>query len=202
MDYKILESPLDSKEIKPVNPKGNQSWTFIGKTDAEAPILWPPDVKNWLSGKDSDAGKDWRREEKETSEDKIIGWHHRLDGHEFEQFLGIGDGQGSLACCSPWGCRESDVTEQLNWTELNGHLWNLAYRAEPQGLPCWLCGKESACNEAGLGSIPGSGRTPGEGHGNPLQHSCLENPMDRGAWWFSVQRVTKSRTRLSDWVHT
>ena len=111
---KTLESPLDCKEIQPVHPKGNQSWIFIGKTDAEAetPILWPPDAKNWLIGKDPDAGKDWRQEEKGTTEDETVGWHHQLDGHE--QALGDGEGQGSLACCSPWSCKESDTTEQLN----------------------------------------------------------------------------------------
>ena len=116
---KTLESPLDCKEIQPVNLKGNQSWIFIGRTDAEAeaPILWPPDAKNWLLGKDPNAGKDWRQEEKRTTEDEMVGWHHRLDGHEFEQAPGVGDGQGSLACCSPWGRKESDTTEQLNWTE-------------------------------------------------------------------------------------
>ena len=116
---KTLESPLDCKEIKPVNPKGNQSWIFIRRTDveAEAPILWPPDVKNWLIWKDPDAGKDWRQEEKRTTEDEMVGWHHRLNGHEFEQALGVGDGQGSLVCCSPWGCRESETTERLNWIE-------------------------------------------------------------------------------------
>ena len=117
---KTIERPLDCKEIKPVNPRGNQSWIFIGRTDAEGetPILWPPDVKNWLIGKDPDAGKDWRQEEKGTTEDEMIGWHHRLDGYEFEQALGVSDGQGSLACCSPCSCKESDTTERLNWTEL------------------------------------------------------------------------------------
>ena len=102
-----LEKPLDSKEIKPVNLKWNQSWIFIGRTDVEAkvPILWPPNVKNWLIGKDPDAGKDWRQEEKGTTEDEMVGWHHRLEGQEFEQALGVGDRQGSLSCCSPWGCR-------------------------------------------------------------------------------------------------
>ena len=102
---KTLESPLDCKEIKSVNPKGNQSWIFIGRTDAEAetPILWPPDSKNWLIGKDPDAGKDWRPEEKGMTEDEMVGSHHQLDGHEFEQALGVDDGQGSLAYCSPWG---------------------------------------------------------------------------------------------------
>ena len=113
---KTLESPLDCKEMQPVHPKGNQSWIFIGKIDveAEAQILWPPDVKNWLLSKDPDAGKDWRQEEKETTEDKMVGWHHRLNGHEFEQDSGVRNGQGSLACCSPWGHKESDRTEWLN----------------------------------------------------------------------------------------
>ena len=105
--------------------KGNQFWVFIGRTvaKAEAPTLWPPDVKNWLIGKDPDAGKDWRQEEKGTTEDEMIGWHHRLSGHEFEQALGVGDGQGSLACCSPWGCKALDRIEQLNWTEVNWDSW-------------------------------------------------------------------------------
>ena len=117
---KTLESPLDFKEIKPVNLKGNQSWIFIGRTDAEAEtsILWPPDAKNWLIWKDPDAGKDWRQEEKGATEDEMVGWHHWLDGHELEQDLGVGDGQGSLACYSPWGCKEMDMTERLNWSEL------------------------------------------------------------------------------------
>ena len=117
---KTLESPLECKEIQPVHPKGNQSRIFIGRTDAEAetPILWPPDVKNWLIWKDPDAGKDWRQEEKGMTEDEMVGWHYRLDGHEFEHAPGIDDGQGSQACCSPWGWKESDMTEQLNWFEL------------------------------------------------------------------------------------
>ena len=114
---KTLESLLDCKEIKPVNPKGNQSWIFVGRTDAEAPILWPPDVKSWLTGKDPDAGKDWRQEEKGTTEDEMVGWHHWLDGHEFEQAPGVGDRQESLACCSPWSPKESDMTEQMNWSK-------------------------------------------------------------------------------------
>ena len=114
---KTLESPLDCKEIQPVHPKVNQSWIFIGRTDAEAetPILWPPDAKNWLTGKHPDAGKDWRQEEKEMTQDEMVGWHHWLDGDESEQALGVGDGQGSLTGCSPWGHKESDMTERLNW---------------------------------------------------------------------------------------
>ena len=119
---KTLESPLDCKEIKPVHPKGNQSWIFTGRTDADAegPKLWPPDgqKENWLIGKDPDAGKDWRREEKGMTEDEMVGWHHRFDGHEFEQALGVGYGQRNPECCGPWGHKESDRTEQLNWTEL------------------------------------------------------------------------------------
>ena len=109
---KTLESPLDSKEIKPVNPKGNKPWITIGRIDAEAeaPIVRPPDVKNWLTGKDPDDGKDWRQEEKRETEDEMVGWHHWLNGHEFEQTLGHSKGQGSLA----WGHKESDTTEPLN----------------------------------------------------------------------------------------
>ena len=112
---KTFESPLDCKEIKSVNPKGNQLWIFTGRTDAEAetPIPWSPDAKNWLNGKDPDAGKDWRQEEKGTTEDEIIGCHHRLDGYEFEQAPGVGDGQGSLVCWSPCSHKESDTIEQL-----------------------------------------------------------------------------------------
>ena len=116
-----LESPLDCREIQPVHPKGNQCWIFIERTDAEAetPIVWPPDVEGWFIWKDPDAGKDWQQEKKGTTQDEMVGWHHQLDGHDFEQVPGVGDGQGALACCSPWGCKESDTTERLNWTELN-----------------------------------------------------------------------------------
>ena len=118
---KTLESPLQCKEIKPVDPKGNQCWIFIGRIDAkaEAPILWPTDEKSWLSGKDPDAWKDWWQKEKGMTEDEMVGWHHRLDGHEFEQAPGVGDGQGGLVCCSPWGHKELDMTEWLNWTDVH-----------------------------------------------------------------------------------
>ena len=118
---KTLKSPLDCKDIQPVHPKGDQSWVFIGRTDAEAetPILWPPDVKNWLIGKDPDVGRDWVQEEKRTTEDEMVGWHHWLNGHEFGWTPGVGDGQGGLACCNSRGHKELDTTEQLNWTELN-----------------------------------------------------------------------------------
>ena len=113
---KTLESPLDCKEIQPVNPKGNKPFTFPRRTDAEAeaPILWPCDLKSWLTEKDPDSGKDWRWEEKGTTEDKMVEWHHWLNGHEFEQTPGDSEGQGSLVCCSPWGYKESDMTEWLN----------------------------------------------------------------------------------------
>ena len=115
---KTLVSPLDCKEIQPVHPKGNQSWIFIGRTDAEAEtaILWPPDEKNWLIRKDPDAGKDWRQEEKGMTEDEMVGWYHRLDGHEFEQALEVGDGQGSLTCCSPWVAKSQ--AQLSDWTGL------------------------------------------------------------------------------------
>ena len=125
---RLLRVPWTARRSKPFNPKGNQSWIFIGKTDAETPILWPPDAKNWLIGKDPDAGKDWRQE-KGPTEDEMVGWHHQLDGYEFEQALGVGDEQGSLLCCSPWGHKESDMTKWLNWTELKvlnvRNLWNM-----------------------------------------------------------------------------
>ena len=119
---KTLESPLDCKEIKPVNPKGNQSWIFIRMTDAEpeAPVLWPPDEKNWLTGKDLDTGKAWRQE-KGTTEDKMVGWHHLLNGCEFKQALEDGEGQGSPVCCRPWCCKESNTTERLNNNNNQSH---------------------------------------------------------------------------------
>ena len=131
---KTLESPLDCK-IKPVNPKGNQSWIFIGRTDAEAitPVLWPPDVTSWLTGKDPDVGNNWRQEEKGMAEDEMAELPHRCNGHDFEQAQGVGAGQGSLACCSPWGCKESYTTGWLNCTE-HRQPSPLALRAF---LPCY-----------------------------------------------------------------
>ena len=133
---KNLESPLDCKEIQSDHPKGNQSWILIGRTDAEAeaPILWSPDAKNWLIGKDPDAGKDWRQEEKGTTEDEMVGWHHRLNGHEFESGLGVSDGQVSLVCCSPWGLKESDITEWLTWTESTVEILGKDPQAHRMGM--------------------------------------------------------------------
>ena len=124
---KMLESPLDCKEIQPVHPKGDQSWIFIGRSDAEAdtPILLPPDMKNWLLGKDPDTGKDWGQVENGTTEDGMVGWHHWLDGCESEWTPGVGDGQGGLACCCPCGHNEFDTNEWLNWTEPEGNLLGL-----------------------------------------------------------------------------
>ena len=139
---KTLESPLDCKEIQPVHFKGDQSWMFIGRTDAEAetPILWPSHVNNWLIGKDSDAGRDWGQEEKGTTEDEMAGWHHRLDAHEFGWTLGVGDGQGGLACCNSWGHKESDTTERLIWSDLRFQWCHLKIPRGKQlsGLPCCL----------------------------------------------------------------
>ena len=118
---KTLESPLDCKEIQPVHSKGDQPWDFFGRNDAKAetPVLWPPHVTSWLIGKDSNAGRDWGQEEKGTTRGWMAGWHHWLDGCESEWTPGVGDGQGGLVCCNSWGCKESDMTECLNWTELN-----------------------------------------------------------------------------------
>ena len=145
---KTLELLLGCKD-KTNNAKGNQSWIFIGRIDAEswAPVFWPPDAKNWLLGKDPDAEKDWRQE-KGMTEDEMVGWHHQLKGHEFEQALGVGDGQGSLACCSPWGHKESDMTEWLNWTGLTWtefcHFFFLSI-IHPLGQPECSAGLETDC---------------------------------------------------------
>ena len=121
---KTLESPLDCREIQPVHPKGDQFWMFIGRTDAKAetPILWPPDANSWLIGKDPDAGKGWKQEVKGPTEDEMVGWHHRFNGHELEQTQWDGEGQGNLACCSPWGCKELDMTCYWTTTECDGDM--------------------------------------------------------------------------------
>ena len=161
---KTLESPLDCKEIQPVHPKGDQSCVFIGRTDAESetPVLWPPHVKSWLTGKDPDFERAWGQEEKGTTEDEMAGWHHQLYGHGFGWTLGVDDGQGSLACCSSWGRKQSDMTEQLNWTELiyihlyiiyilhelNGSTSEENINSEPLHSPlCWLylCIRKDTC---------------------------------------------------------
>ena len=125
------ECPLDSMEIKPVNPKGNQPWIFIGKTYPEAPILWPANAKSWLIGKDPDAGKDWGQEEKGMTEDETVGWHHWLNRHKFEQTPGDSEGQGSLECCSSWGCKESDMTWQM---KSNSNMYDRIHQRTHLGL--------------------------------------------------------------------
>ena len=139
---KTLESPLDCKEIQPVHPKGNQSWLFIGRTDAEAeaPILWPPDAKNWLIRKHPVTGKDWRQEGKGMTADETVGWHHQLKGHEFEQTPGVGDGQGGLACSSPHGHKELDMTERPKWLK-QWQIWLPFYIKMSDWIKLWNCYK-------------------------------------------------------------
>ena len=130
--WRRLESTLDNKEIKPVNPKGYQPWIFIGRTDAEAPILQPPDAKSRLIGKDPDAGKDWGQVEKGATEDEMVGWHHQLNGYDSEQTRGDSGGLGSLACCCPWGHKELDTTQQRNNWELRSHMQRGNEACRPQ----------------------------------------------------------------------
>ena len=168
-------SPLDCKEIKPINPKENQSWILIGRIDAEAdaPVYWPPDMKSWLIGKDPDAGKDWRQEEKGTIEGEMFGWHHQLSGHA----PWVGDGQGSLACCSPWGHKESDMTEWLNWTD-SSHIplsssqdWKIWVNIKSwclYVLHCCYCSIAMSC-------------------------LTLCDPMDYSPWGSSVHGISQAR---------
>ena len=126
---KTLESPLDCKEIQPVHSEGDQPWDFFGRNDAKAEtwVLWPPHAKSWLIGKDSDAGRNWGQKEKGTTEDEMAGWHHQLDDRKFEWTPGDDEGQGGPVCCDSWGHKESDMTEQLNWTELKDHIQSKAF---------------------------------------------------------------------------
>ena len=152
-------------------------------------LMW----KSKLIGKDRDTGKDWRQEEKGTTEDEMVGWHHWLNGHEFEEASGVGDGQGGLACCSPWGHKGLDTTEWLNWLSLDGS----------GGFPGSLAGKESACNAGDSCSIPGLGRSPGGGHGNPLQYSCLENPHgQRSQEPSGLQSMGGKALDTTEWLST
>ena len=157
---RLLRMPWTSKEIKAVNPKRNQPWIFSGKPDAETetPILWPSDAKSQFIGKAPDAGKDWKQEEKGMTEDEMVGWHHWLNGHEFEQTLGDSEGLGSLACSSPWGCEKLDTTEQLSNKKVV-----LVVKNPPA----------DAGDTRDMGLLFGSVRSPREGSGNLLQYSCL-----------------------------
>ena len=224
---KTLESPLDCKELQPVHPKGDRSWVFIGRTDAEAetPVLWPPDVKGWLIWKDPDAGEDWRQEEKRMTEDEMVGCHHQLDGHEFEQALVVGNGQGRLLCCTPWGQKDSNWASELNRMIILYAMQQKRHRCKQQTFG--LCERRNgegngsplqySCLEKSHGqrSLVGckwwgpkeSDRTErlhfqfslsciGEENGNPLQCSCLENLRDGGAWCVAIYGVAWSCTRL------
>ena len=183
---------LGRKEIQPVHFKGDQSWVFFGRTDAKAetPVLWPPQAKSWLLEKTLMLGGIGGRRRRGRQRMRWLDAITNLIDMSLSELRGVGDGQGGLACCDSWGCKESDTTERLNWTELNWtHL---------KGFPCSSVGKGSACSAGDPGSIPGLGRFPGEGNGNPLQYPCLENLRDRGAWWATAHRVAKSRVWLSD----
>ena len=140
---KTLENPLNLKEIQPVHAKGDQSWVFIGGTDVEAetPILWPPDMKSWLIWEDPDAGKDWGQEEKRMTEDEMVGWHHQLNGQGFGWTSGVGDGQRGLVCWSSWGCKESDMTERMNWNWKLNWCWErlrAGGEGEDRGWDFWM----------------------------------------------------------------
>ena len=180
---KTLESALDCKEIQPVHPQGDQSWVFIGRTDVEAktPILWPPDAKSWLIWKDPNAGKDWGREEKGMTKNEMVGWHHWLNGHGFGWTLGVGDGQGGLACCGSWGHKESDTTERLNWTKLN--VINVA-----------VCAKHNT----ELGQVKR----------NCIQTSLVTQwiriclPMQRTRLWSQGQKIPHATGQLSSCIRT
>jgi len=191
---KTLESPLDCKEIQPVHAKGNQSWIFIWRTDAEAetPILQPPDGKNWLIGKDPDAGKDWRQNKKGMTEDKMVGWHHQLNGHEFEQAPGVGDGQGDLMCSSPWACKESDMTKWLNWTEkeidpeysLHGLMLKLKlqYTGQLKWRESWVIGKD-----------PDSGKKWGQEEKGYKQGDNWTASLSQWTWvWANFRRLWRT----------
>ena len=148
---RLLKSPLDCKEIQPVHSKRDQSWMFFGRTDAKAetPVLWPPHAKSWLTGKGSDAGRDWGQEKKGTTKDEVAGWHQWLDGRQFEWTPGDGDGQGGLACCNSWGRKKLDTTQQLNWTELNWTTTSNYISMANKQLIILLEGKESLLHLAG-----------------------------------------------------
>ena len=169
--------------VQPVNPKGNQPWIFTGRTDdeAETPIFWPHDMNKWLIGKDPDAGENCGQEEKGATEDETVGWHHQVNGHEFEQTLGVGDGQEA------WRAAIHGVAEGGTWLD----HWRTTT------VDCARASLGLSSRQGSVRSIPVLGRSHGGGKGNPLQYSCLRNPMDRGVWWATVCGRT-SQTQLSD----
>ena len=186
---KTLESPLDCKESQPVHSKGDQSWVFFGRNDAKAetPVLWPPHGKSWLIGKDSDAGRDWGQEEKGTREDEMAGWHHWLNGHEFGWTPWVGDGQGGLVCCDSWGHKESDTTEQLNWTELNISHYYFLWHMIPDN------GKRNA------GSIQNKrGDSKSPFHMDPATLFTLRLHLR----WNMIASILRSNTGASRWHFT
>ena len=197
---KTLNSFLDCKEVKSVNPKGNQPliYTWRSDADAEALILWLPDGKSQLFGKDPHAEQDWRQEEKGLTEDEMVGRHHPPNGHEFEQNPGDSVGQGNFGAAVHWVAKSwtglSDWTAALNtkrFKSLNSFMLFIYISGGSDG-------KESACNVGNLGSIPGLARSPGEGNGHLFQYFGLENSTDRGAWQATVHGVVKSRKWLSN----
>ena len=184
---KTLESPLDCKEIQLVHPKGNQSWVLIGRTDfeAETPILRPPHAKSWLIWKDPDAGKDWGQEEKGMTEDEMVGWHHRLNGHGFGWTPGVGDGQGGLACCGSWGCKESDMTEHLHFhfSLFTFMHWIRKWQPTPVFLPgesqgwaslvgCCLWGRTESDNDWSTLAAAAAANFISSYWGIPWEHCC------------------------------
>ena len=176
---KTLESPLDCKEIQPVHSKGAQSWVFFWGNDAEAeaPVLWPPHAKSWVIGKDPDAGRDWEQEEKETTEDGVAGWYHRLDGQEFGWTPGVGDGQGGLACCNSWGHKELVTTEQLNWTEDPSSRLGFSVGS---GDSLWEMGNFTESPVSGNLSMAREGNLPPLGRGWSSSHLLSLRPSGVG----------------------
>ena len=193
----MWKSPLDCKEIQTVHSEGDQSWVVFGRNDAKAetPVLWPPHAKSWLIEKDFDAGRDWGQEEKGTTEDEMAGWHHWLDGHEFEWTPGDGDGQGCLACCNSWGRKESGTTEQLNWTELNKVLFYFLSRLFSSIQSCSLVDTTDwflniTCNLVTISKQNNSIRyrlVKGRNHENRL----AQNSVGKTDSWDPIWQLTK-----------
>ena len=218
--------PIALQEIQPVHPKGDQCWVFIGRTDAEAetPVLWPPHAKSWLIGKDSDAGRDWGQEEKGATGDEMAGWHHQLDGREFEWTPGVGDGQGGLVCCDSWGRKESDTTERLNWTELvskldltaahtHTHPHQFRQVTDLEGrlvrssqVPEWICDPKTRCS-CRLLTAPGL-RMAGRGTGPSFRHQIsaptrcdFQRPPALRSLWSSAAVLSKGSLRPAASLH-